>query len=129
MEVKPGAGFNGSVDTFSPDELIAGSTELRARKVTIKSGAAHVRGEVIGKITVGGKYILSAAAAGDGSEVPDLILAEDVDATGADKEAMAYVTGDFNERKLTLGAGHTVASITEGLRVKGIFLSKPIKGY
>jgi hypothetical protein len=69
-----------------------------------------------------GKYLKSLAAAVDGSQVPDAVLAEDRDATSADKEAIGYFEGRFNDLALTLGAGHTVASIREGLRIKGIHL-------
>ena len=75
---------------------------------------------MLGKITASGKYLLSLSAASDGSQTPDLILAEDVDATAADVKALAYARGDFAAAALTLGTGHTVASITEGLRAKGI---------
>lgn len=67
-----------------------------------------------------GEYKLSASAANDGSQTPDLILAEDCNATAGDKTALAYERGDFNANALTLGTGHTVASIREGLRAKGI---------
>jgi hypothetical protein len=108
--------------TYVPDGLLAGNAHLLVgRKVTIASGQAGLkRGTVLGKITASGKYAMSASAASDGSETPDLILAEDCDAASADKEALAYARGDFNAGALTLGAGHTVASITEGLRAKGI---------
>lgn len=69
-----------------------------------------------------GKYVVSTAAAVNGSAVPDCVLAETIDATAADKTALAYFRGDFATGGLTLGAGHTVASITEGLRLKGITL-------
>jgi hypothetical protein len=69
-----------------------------------------------------GTYKLSAAAAADGSQVPDAILAQDCDASGGATEALVYIRGDFNESALTLGAGHTVDSIREGLRQKGIHL-------
>ena len=109
--------------TFSPDNLVAGNADLLvARKVTIITGQNLERGAVLGKITASSKYNLSLSAAIDGSEEPDLILAEDVDATGADKTALAYARGDFISNALTLGAAHTVASITEGLRAKGITL-------
>ena len=72
------------------------------------------------------KYTLSAAAAADGSETPDAVLAEATDATAGDLETMAYFDGAFNEDRVVLGAGHTVASIREGLRVKGIHLVKPL---
>lgn len=109
--------------TYVPDSLVAGNAHLLvARKVTILSGATLARGALLGKITASGKYILSLSAAEDGSETPDLILAEAVDASGGDKTALAYARGDFNALALTLGTGHTVASITEGLRAKGITL-------
>lgn len=109
--------------TYSPDALVAGNHGLLVgRKVTIISGQNLVRGAVLGKITASGKYNLSLSAAADGSQTPDLILAEDCDATSGDQQAMAYARGDFNSAALTLGASHTVASITEGLRAKGITL-------
>lgn len=109
--------------TYTPDSLLAGNAHLLvARKVTVLSGQVLQRGAALGIITASGKAILSLAAASDGSQTPDLILAEDVDATGADATALAYERGDFNARAITLGTGHTVASIREGLRAKGIAL-------
>ena len=109
------------------DALLAGNTHLLVgRKVTVAAGQALARGAVLGKITTGGKYVLSAADANAGSQVPDVILAEDCDASAADKTVLAYARGDFNSRALTLGAGHSVASITEGLRAKGITLLSSI---
>jgi len=107
---------------FTPDRLIAGEDEILSRKVTIASGQNLVRGALLGKITSGGKYILSLSGASDGSQTPDAILAEDTDATSADKEAMAYFAGRFNEDAMTIGSAHTAASVREGLRQKGIHL-------
>jgi hypothetical protein len=73
-----------------------------------------------------GKYVLSVAAAANGSQTPDLILAEDTDATAGDKTTVAYYAGQFNQAALTLGAGHTADSIREGLRGKGIQLIKSV---
>lgn len=106
---------------YTPDALIAGNHHLLVgRKVTILSGQNVVRGAVLGKITSGGKYVLSLSASSDGSQTPDAVLGEDCDASAGDKQAMAYFRGDFNSAALTLGTAHTVASITEGLRAKGI---------
>jgi hypothetical protein len=104
----------------SYDKLIADATHLLSRKVTVISGQNVVRGAVLGKITASGKYNLSLSAAVNGSETPDLILAEDCDASGGDKEAVAYEAGVFNVNALTIGTAHTAASIQEGLRAKGI---------
>lgn len=105
------------------DNLIAGNAHLLVgRTVTILQGQVLPRGAVLGKVTASGKYVLSLAAEDDGSEDVDLILAEDVDATAADRQVLAYARGDFASIGLTLGAGHTLASITEPLRAKGITL-------
>lgn len=115
------ASFTSAV--FTPDRLIARLPEtLVARQVTILTGQVLTRGAVLGKITSGGKYILSLSAAGDGSEVPDAILAHDVDATAADVVTIAYFAGYFNERALTIGTAHTADTIREGLRAKDIHL-------
>lgn len=108
---------------YAQDKLIAGNAHLLvSRSITVISGQNLVRGAVLGKITASSKYNLSLSAAADGSQTPDLILAEDCDASGGDKTALAYSRGDFNANALTLGASHTAASITEGLRAKGITL-------
>jgi hypothetical protein len=74
----------------------------------------------IAVVAANGEYRLSTSGASDGSQTPDLILAEPVDATTRDIEALAYERGDFNANALTIGTGHTVASIRDGLRAKGI---------
>lgn len=113
----------GTTGTNTQDFLIHGDyDDLVARKITIITGQNLVRGAVLGKITASGKYNLSLSAASDGSQVPDLILAENIDASAADVAALAYSRGDFLIPGLTIGTAHTAASITEGLRTKGIVL-------
>lgn len=68
------------------------------------------------------EYKLSAAASTDGSQAPDLILAQDVDASDGAVEGIAFDSGNFAGTALTLGSGHTVDSIREGLRLKGIII-------
>lgn len=67
-------------------------------------------------------YKESAAAATDGSQTPCFVLAQDADASAADIEAIAYETGQIVGSALTLGTGHTIASIREGLRRKGLVI-------
>lgn len=103
--------------------LVAGNAHLLVgRKVTLLAGRTYAAGTVLGVITASKKHTVSEAAAADGSEAPDLILAETVDATGGDREALGYARGDFNASALVIGAGHTLDGITEGLRTKGITL-------
>lgn len=101
--------------------LIAGGT-YTTRKVTIISGQNLVAGAVLGKITASSKYNLSLSAAGDGSQTPDAVLLHDCDASGGDKEAIVLETGQVVASALTLGTAHTIASIREGLRDKGILI-------
>lgn len=113
-----------------PDGIAIGKAAVGAAfdnqvQFTIADGAADF---VVGdrfEITVAegtDKLKLSAAAALDGSQTPIGILAEDCDATAADAECLFYYTGDFNDTQVALGAGHTVASIRDGLRTRGIYL-------
>lgn len=111
-----------STASLQPDRLVAGDMELIARKITLISGQNLLRGAVLGKITASGKYNLSLSAASDGSQTPDLILAEDCDASGGDKPAIAYATGIFAQEALNIGTAHTADSIREGLRGKGIHI-------
>jgi type 1 fimbria pilin len=113
-----------STSTFSPLNLFAGDFPRAGITVTIASGENLTAGAVLGQVTADDKFKLSASAAGDGSEVPKAILAEDCDASTADKEATAYFTGDFAEDALTIGTGHTLASIRWGLVDLSIFLRK-----
>lgn len=109
--------------TFRPDALLSGdASDANVKKVVLIAGQNLARGALLGTITASKKATLSLAASDDGSQVPDLILAHDVDASGGDTEALVYYTGTFNSKALTLGAGHTEASVFDALRAKGIYL-------
>lgn len=109
--------------TYAPDRLVGGNPSLLVgRNITLISGQNLARGALLGKITASGKYTLSLSAAADGSEVPDLILAEDADASGGDVVTLAYSRGDFDENAVTFGTAHTADSVRETLRSKGIVL-------
>jgi hypothetical protein len=110
---------------FVPKQFVLG--HHRARKAVIKAGAGVLTAAtVLGQITADKKYIKSVAAATDGSQVVDAILAQDVDATSADVEAIIYIAGAFDQEKLILGAGHTLGSIDAVCRDKSIWLEKPM---
>lgn len=120
-----GPGF-GTEDTFVPDNLFAGDFPVVSENVTIEEGQDLTRGAVLGKVTYSGECKLSLSAASDGSQTPFAILAVDVDATAAAVVAPAHLSGIFNERALTIGTGHTAASIRDGLRALSIFLKSTV---
>lgn len=105
-----------STATYDPNGLFAGDGPIITQPVTILSGQNMTRGAVLGKVTASGKYILSLAAANDGSQTPVGVLAIDCDATGGDKDAAVYFSGEFNAAKLTFGTGHTAATVNAALR-------------
>jgi hypothetical protein len=108
--------------TTIEDALYTGDLKRVVDEVVIASGQVLSRGAVLGRITASNKFVLSLAAASDGSEVPRAILEEDVDATAGDKRAPAARTGEFNAAALTFGTGHNADSTRDGLRGLGIHL-------
>lgn len=118
--------YSEDLGTYTPDELVADGNGLVTSEGVITGSAAFVRGTVMGRITADGNFLVSLSAAIDGSEVPDCILAEDVDATAADKTGALYKSGKFVESSLTIGTAHTADTIRQGLRERGIFLHKAV---
>ena len=112
---------NGS-EVYEPSNLLAGSKPPVTKTVMVTGALAMLGGALLGKITADGRFTLSKSASGDGSQVPDAILAHDADASAGDVEAVIYVEGEFNQDALTYGSGHTAASVAQGLRERGIHL-------
>lgn len=116
-------------DAYVPDRLIAGELKLVTRDVVLTdlgSTGALVRGTVLGMIAADGRYGIALSAAVDGSEVARAILVKDADPSGGDVPASIYEMGQFNEARLTIGAGHTADSIREDLRAVAIYLKSPV---
>ncbi len=119
----------GKYEVFKPDGTLDGvGTVGVAYNGTINGTLADGSNDwvvddyipIVVSYATGLKHILSLAAATDGSQTPNYVLAQDVDASGGDTEAIAYETATVIASALTLGTGHTVASIREGLRRRGI---------
>lgn len=72
------------------------------------------------------KAKLSLPAAGDGSQVGTCILVDDADPSAGDVQVGVYRMGEFNARALTLGAGHSLASIKAQLARRGIFIKSSV---
>jgi hypothetical protein len=113
-----------SSTSSTPDNLLA--EDAVAMPITLLSGESVVRGEVLGEVTTGGKFRASLAAETDGSEVPRAIAAEDMDASLADKAMHAYLEGKFNQDALTIGTGHSIASIKQDLWDFNIYILDPV---
>lgn len=73
-----------------------------------------------------GQYVVATAAALDGSDVPDAILLENIDATSVAVDAAMAIRGRFATQGVIFGAGLTAASVDDVLRSKGIFLQNII---
>ena len=107
----------GKQPTFMPYTILGGQT-LRV-------------GSVLGRVTASGKLKLTASAAGDGSEVPEFVLAEPIatyaadGTTSLDMVFAVATSGSVNETALFYGAGHTAAAIREALRRVGFVLRAP----
>jgi hypothetical protein len=116
-----------NAEAYIPDRLIAGNLKLVTDTQIIVSGAAKLpRGTVLGKITATGKFTIALSAAGDGSQTPIAILADDADPTSGDVNGALYLTGEFNGSQLNLGTGITLAAATAALRSVGIFVKTSV---
>lgn len=109
-------------ETFNLGGLNLGSLPLITRTVVLDTGNLTA-GAVLGRVTTGGKYILSAAGASDGSQNPACILLENADATAADANVKAAFMGEFDAALCSFGAGHTAATVDAAFAASG----RPIK--
>lgn len=126
----------GTFRVEDPEGFVLGDVAVAATfsddiKFVIEDGSADF---IVGDgfdITVAagsGKYKLSAATATDGSATPVAVLVDDVDASGGDKLAGVYVTGEFNGGAMTFGTGHsaTTAATIAALRDVSIFIKSAV---
>lgn len=64
------------------------------KNVTIVSGQSLKKGDVVGVVTASGKYAIYDNGAGDGTEAAKgVLIGEDVDATGGDKNGVILFQG------------------------------------
>ncbi len=108
--------------TYTPDQLSAGAFPVVLDAVTIAADQVLPRGAVLGQIAIGGEYALSLSAATDGSEDPVVILDAAIDTTGAAAPGIVRLTGQVLGSELTIGTGHTLASVKAALRPLSLFV-------
>lgn len=111
---------------FNPSNLVAGDYPIITQAIKVASGQVLAKGAVMGQITTSNLYVLSQAGTKDGSEKPSVVLAEDIDASQGEVEAVCYLSGQFNTKALTFGAGHTPEKVMNHLRQLNIYLTNTI---
>ncbi|MCQ4274518.1 head decoration protein [Stutzerimonas degradans] len=113
---------NPTVSTYTPDSLSAGDFPIVLDGVTIGATQVLSAGAVLGQVTASGEYILSLSAATDGSQTPAAILDADIDTTAGAAPGIVRLTGEVLGSQLTLGTGHTLASVKAALRPLSLFV-------
>lgn len=107
-----GTAFTGGGLTFT---IADGSTDFASGDsftITVAAGS--------------GKYKQCNSANTDGSQAPQVILAEDCDASGGDAQALIYLSGAFNEAAIGFGGTDTAATHRAALRDLNIYLKKAV---
>ena len=108
---------------YDPTSLCA-DLRLRDRQIVVASGANASgavlrRGTVLGRVTATDKYVVSVKTANDGSQVPAMVLAFEIDASAADVICSGYDEGEFVGTKMTFDASWTAAALEAALRASG----------
>jgi hypothetical protein len=108
--------------TYAPEQLSAGDFPIVKAAGVIAAGQELAAGAVLGQVTDGGEYKLSASAASDGSQAPSVVLDHDIDTTLGAAPGVLRLTGEVLGTALTLGTGHTLASVKAALRPLSLFV-------
>ena len=112
--------------TYTPENLLAGGTQLVTETATILDGETLALGEIVGKVTATGKLKALNTEASDGTETPYGILAEAASPSGADGTSLVYLKGEFRINAVT-SATSTPAAQKSNLRLLGIYLKDSVK--
>lgn len=114
--------MNPNRETYTPVQLSAGDFPVVMDVVIVAAGQVLEAGAVLGRVTANDEHKLSASAAADGSEDPVVVLDEAVDTTAGALPVPVRLTGEVLGSALTLGAGHTLASVKTALRPLSLFV-------
>lgn len=102
--------FRSSVEV---DNLFATSViPVLSDFMTIGAGQTLKRGALVDE---------SGMLCGEGSDV-FAVVADDIDTTDATKEVAVYLTGEFNEKALSVAEGATVAGLKQSARKVSIYI-------
>lgn len=110
--------------TRTYQNLIAGEFPRVEKVETILSGSGVLSaGAVLAQDSGNSNKLVPVddASATSSIQSPYAILAEDIDATSGDVEAVVYLSGHFNEAVLSFGGDDTIADHRAALRELGIY--------
>lgn len=116
------------METFTPDNLIAGDYPLVTDVKTILTGRSLKRGTVLAEDSANSNKLVAVDSASGTASIQDpvCVLAEDVDATSADANGTVYLSGSFNEGGLTFGGTDTADTHRKALRDLNIYVKKSV---
>lgn len=106
------------LDTFKPDNLIGGYMHQSTAEVILKSGSVYKIGSVLAK-TATGECVLVDSSTND--KTVYAILAENVDATDANKIGVVYLSGEFNKNALVFGGSDSWEQYIDEARKLGLY--------
>ncbi len=122
-----GKKLNEDIATIEYDNLFY-SDDVKAipAGVTVASGQGVLkRGTLLAKTSENKMVVLGS----DEGAVADCVLTDEVDATTADADAIAYIQGDFNINELIVAEGYTISQADKDtLRTKNILIGRTL-GY
>ena len=114
--------------TIPVDNLLVGDFHFTDTE-TLDENQDLERGAVLGRITIGGKMVLSDDGASDGSETPELILLDKaVTAATESLNIPVLVFGQVNEESLLFGGTHDKTTVKAPLKANGIYTVKSRPG-
>ena len=116
------------LETYTPDNLIAGDFPLVTGDGTILTGQNLKRGTVLAKDSANSNKLVpvDSASATASIQSPVAVLADDVDASEADAVGPLYLSGEFSESALIFGGTDTVDTHRDALRDLSIFVKKTV---
>ncbi|MFQ0992923.1 head decoration protein [Gilliamella apicola] len=106
------------LDQFKPDNLIGGYMHLSTEQVTLKSGSFYKIGSVLAKTATGECTLVDSST---DAKTVYAILAEDIDATDAERVGVVYLSGEFNKRALVFGGSDTWEQHIDEARKLGMY--------
>ena len=116
------------LESYVPDNLIAGDFPLVTGEGTILTGQNLSRGTVLARDSGNDNNLVIVDSASGTASIHDpvAVLAEDVDASEGNVTGPLYLSGEFNENALTFGGTDTADTHRDALRDLSIFLKKSV---